>query len=96
MSTPELNSNFPELYQFPPTRFVTNSLWRQWWNILSEVMEIGFALLSGDLQHAMAESWDVSQSLETFRHIGEGQGADNMLARQTVISNNIERDYYRV
>ena len=52
------------------------------------------AKLRGDLQHAVTESWDASQSLETLRHIGEGLGADNEMARHSVICNNLERGYY--
>jgi hypothetical protein len=86
--------NQANLYQFPATRFVSNSFWRQWWHVLSEVLEIAVAHLRGDLQHAVTESWDASQSLETLRHIGEGLGADNAMARETVIINNLERGYY--
>lgn len=84
------------LYQFPPTRFVSNSLWRQWWHLLSEVLEIGKALLTGNLQHAAAESWDVTQSNETFRRILSGKGADIELAREKVVSGCIERGYYEL
>lgn len=82
------------LYQFWATRFVSNSLWRQWWHLLSEVVEIAKALLAGDIQHAMTESWDASHSLETMRRIGAGQGADIAMARDEVVSNNLERGYY--
>lgn len=82
------------LYQFPPTRFVSNSLWRQWWHLLSEVLEIGKALLVGNLQHAAAETWDVKQSSETMHRILAGKGADVEMARNTVEGNNSERGYY--
>lgn len=82
------------LYQFPSTRFVSNSPWRQWWHLLSEVLEIGKALLIGNLQHAAAEAWDVKQSTETLHRILAGRGADVELAKKTVLSNNIERGYY--
>lgn len=82
------------LYQFPSTRFVSNSLWRQWWHLLSEVLEIGRALLTGNLQHAAAESWDVTQSNETLRRILAGKGADIELARDEVIAGCLERGYY--
>ncbi|MDA8114138.1 MAG: hypothetical protein M0Z43_05375 [Acidithiobacillus sp.] len=82
------------LYQFPPTRFVTNSLWRQWWHLLSEVLEVGRALLVGNLQHAAAEAWDVKQSTETLHRILSGRGADIDLAREEVIDNNLDRGYY--
>jgi len=84
-----------QLYQFPATRFVSNSIWRQWWHMLSEVIEIGGALLTGNIQHAAAETWDVKQSSETLHRILSGKGADVDLARDTVISNNLERGYYQ-
>lgn len=84
----------PDLYQFPPTRFVANSPWRQWWHLLSEVIEIGRALLAGNLQHAAAEAWDVKQSAETLHRILEGQGADVEMAREHVLSGCRERGYY--
>jgi hypothetical protein len=83
-----------DIYQFPATRFTSNSLWRQWWHLLSEVLEIGRALLVGDLQHAAAETWDVKQSSETMHRILSGQGADIEMAQQEIISNNQERGYY--
>lgn len=84
------------LYQFPATRFVCNTLWRQWWHLLFEVWEIAKALLVGDIQHAMTESWGASQSLETLRRIGAGLGADVAMARDEVVSNNEERGYYEI
>lgn len=84
-----------ELYQFPATRFVRNTLWRQWFHLLSEVIEIGRALLAGNLQHAAAETWDAKQSSETMHRILSGRGADVSLAREEIIGNNQERGYYR-
>lgn len=91
----EVRVNVTGHYQFPATRFVSNSLWRQWWHLLSEVFEIGKALLTGNLQHAAAEAWDVKQSTETLHHILSGLGADIELARDTIIGNNQERGYYQ-
>ncbi len=82
------------LYQFPATRFVSNSLWRQWWHLLSEVLEIGRALLAGNLQHAAAETWDVKQSSETMHRILAGRGVDVAMAQETVFSGCLERGYY--
>lgn len=81
-------------YQFPATRFVSNSPWRQWRHLLSEVIEVGLALLRGDIQHAATEAWDVKQSTETLHRILSGQGADIGLARVEVMGNNLERGYY--
>lgn len=86
------------LYQFPPTRFVSNSLWRQWWHLFSEVIELGRALISarftGNYQHVAREAEDVSQSDETFKRILSGMGVDIALARQQVVSGCLERGYY--
>lgn len=82
------------MYQFPATRFVSNSPWRQWWNLLSEVLEVGRALLTGNIQHAATKTWDVKQSSETLHRILAGRGADVGLAREEMVSNNLEREYY--
>lgn len=86
--------NQDPLYQFPLTRFVSNTPWRQWWHLLSEVIEVGKALLSGDLQHAATEIWDVKQSSETMHRILSGKGVDVDMSRETVLGNNVKRDYY--
>ncbi len=82
------------MYQFPTTKFVSNTLWRQWWHLLSEVLEIGKALLRRNIQHAAAEAWDVKQSSETLHRILAGKGADVEMAREEVISGCIKRGYY--
>jgi hypothetical protein len=87
--------NQDHLYQFPATRFVSNSLWCQWWHLLSEVLEIGWELLVGNLQRAANESWDASQSNETLRRILSGQGADIEMAREQVVKGCQERGYYQ-
>lgn len=83
------------LYQFKATRFVRNSLWRQWWHMLSEVLEVGWALLRGDLQWAARETIDVRQSAETMNRIQSGLGADIEMAMETVVKGCEERGYYR-
>lgn len=83
-----------DLYQFPTTRFVSNTLWRQWWHLLSEVIEVGKAILTGDLQHAAVEVWNVKQSSETMHRILAGKGADISMSRDEVIENNDARGYY--
>lgn len=82
------------LYHFPATRFAVNSPWRQWRHLVSEVYEIGLALLRGDLQHAATETWDARHSAETLHRILAGKGADVEMAREEVLSNNLERGYY--
>lgn len=86
----------PDLYQFPRTRFIRNSLWRQWWHLLSEVLEIGLALLKGDVQHASVETWDVKQCAETLHHILAGRGADVEAAREAMETKNDVRGYYLI
>ena len=86
--------NQEHLYQFPATRFVSNSLWRQWWHLFSEVLEVGWALLLGDLQWAARETWDAKQSSETMHRIQSGQGADIEMARDMVVDGCRERGYY--
>jgi hypothetical protein len=81
-------------YQFPTTRFVTNTLWRQWWKMLSELIEIARALLKGDLQHAAVETGDLKQVSETMHHILARKGADVELAMQEVVDKNRDRGYY--
>jgi hypothetical protein len=82
------------MYQFPATKFISNTLWRQWWHLLTEVMEIGKALLRRDLQHAATETWDARHSAETLHRILQGKGVDVRMAQEHVISNNLERGYY--
>ncbi len=86
--------NQDNLYQFPATRFVCNPVWRQWWHLVSEVLELGWELLRRNWQRAANESWDISQDQETMRRILAGRGADVALARETIIGNNRERGYY--
>ena len=83
-----------DLYQFPATRFISNTPWQQWRHLFSEVMEIAWALICNNYQHAAAESWDVKHSAETLQRILSGHGADIEMARENVISNNMERGYY--
>lgn len=83
-----------QLYQFPAARFVSNTPWRQWWHLLSEVLEIGVALWRGNLQHAAAETWDTKHSSETLHRILSGRGADVSMARDLVAENNETRGYY--
>lgn len=82
------------MYQFPATKFVKNTLARQWWHLLTEVLELGLDLWKGRLQHAAAEAWDVKHSTETLQRILQGKGADVRMAQEHVISNNLERGYY--
>jgi hypothetical protein len=86
--------SYSDIYQFPPTRFTSNSPWRQWLHLLSEVLELGFALLQRNVQHAARETWDVGQSSETMNRILAGLGADVEMAREHVISGCRERGYY--
>lgn len=84
-----------DLYQFPATRFVTNTIWRQWRHMASELLEIAGALLRRDYQHAATEIWNLKHSGETGHRILAGMGCDIELARQETLTDNIERGYYQ-
>lgn len=86
--------NKDRLYQFPATRFVSNTPWQQWRHMLSEVLEVGWALLMGDLQWAARETIDVRQSSETMSRIQGGLGADIEMALNDVVKGCRERGYY--
>lgn len=88
--------NQEHLYQFKATRFVSNTLWQQWRHMLSEVLEVGWALLLGDLQWAARETIDVRQSSETMNRIQSGLGADIEMARDDVVQGCKDRGYYAV
>lgn len=75
-----------DLYQFPAARFVKNPLWRQWWCLMSEVIAVGKALLSGSLQHAARKTWRVKQGSETMHRVLAGRGADVEMAKEHVLS----------
>ena len=49
-----------------------------------------------NLQHAAAETWDAKHSSETMHRILSGLGTDVDLAREHIVSNNLERGYYQV
>jgi hypothetical protein len=83
-----------DLYQFPTTRFVSNSLCRQWWHLLPEVFEIGWELLWCNLQRAATETWNAKHSAETLHHILEGRGADIAMGYEQTLYDNVERGYY--
>lgn len=83
-----------DLYHWPQTRFVRNSLWRQWFHMLSELLEIGWELFWGNLQRAGNEAMDLDQSGETFRRILQRKGVDLALARDQVEQGCRERGYY--
>jgi hypothetical protein len=87
--------NHSPLYQFPATKFVCNSHWRQWRHLLSEVIEIGWALLFHNPQHAARETWDTRHSAETLHRILSGEGADIAAALEAVMKNNLDRGYYQ-
>lgn len=84
------------MFQFPKTRFTKNPLWRQWLHLLSEVLELGWDILRGDLQHAGLESWDVCQSGETLRRILMRKGVNIPAAKLTVLENSRRRGTYEL
>lgn len=83
-------------FSFPKTRFANaTSIWRQYLHLVSEVIEIFFALVRRDYQHASRELWDVCQSSETGNHIlGSYYGVDPRGSRRAIINGNQKRGYY--
>lgn len=91
---PSALSPQPDVYQFPATRFVSNGFWRQWFHLLSELLEIAVAWIRGDKQHAVTEVWKLKHSAETLHRIQSGMGLDVEMGREETLSDNIERGYY--
>jgi hypothetical protein len=88
-------------YQFPRTIFVSrNSLWRQWWHLLSEVLEIGKGIWLSrktplDYNHIAREAWDVKHSAESLLRILEQKNGVDVIGLQgSVLVGNLERGYY--
>lgn len=82
-------------YSFPRTRFVAGgNVWKQYRHLVSEVLEVGIALLFRDYAHASRELWDVCQSSETGNHMLQDQGVDTCKERQAVVAGNYRRGYY--
>lgn len=85
---------------FPRTVFADrNTLVRQWLHLLSEVLEVGAAMLqarlSGDWNHVADELVDVQQSADTGLHIArERHGADSYGAYTRVALSCTRRGYY--
>jgi hypothetical protein len=84
------------MYTFAPTRFAkTNSLWQQYFHIVSEVFELGIALLKKDMPHVGRESMDVRCSTETFQRILADQENINIgKSLAEVRRGHNERGYY--
>lgn len=82
-------------YQFPASTFASkNTAWRQWFHLLSEVLEVGWDLLHKDVKGATMETWDVKHSAETLHRILERDGALVDVARVRVMKGNYVRGYY--
>lgn len=76
-----------------------NTLVRQWLHLLSEVLEVGAAMLrarlSGDWNHVADELVDVQQSADTALHIAmDRHGADSYGAYTRVTIGCRQRGYY--
>ena len=82
-------------YQFPETKFTRNGIWRQYFHLLSEVLEVGLALLKRDKSHAIMEIWDVKHSCETMHRILDSKGQIVYMCKGDVIDNNCRRGYYK-
>jgi len=82
-------------YQFPASKFSKkNTALRQWFHLLSEVLEVGWELLCGNVKGVTMETWDVKHSAETLHRIMERDGALVDVARARVLSGNHARGYY--
>lgn len=85
---------------FPRTVFATrNNIIRQWLHLLSDVLEVGGAMLqawlSGDWNHVADELVDVQQSADTALHIAmDRHGADSYGAYTRVTVGCRRRGYY--
>lgn len=85
-----------EVFSFPRTCFAdSTSIWRQYRHLVSEVIEVGMALLFRDYQHASRELWDICHSSETGNHIlRDNYGVDARASRIAVVRGNQKRGYY--
>jgi len=82
--------------QLPRSRFAdSNTVWRQFFHLLSEVWEVFIALLSGNQIHALTEMVDVQISMETLKYIHcEKYNLDMEAALQYVILRGRRRGYW--
>lgn len=82
---------------FPRTIFADrNTIYRQWFHLLSEVMEVGAAILKQDWNHVADEAVDCQQSADTLLHIAmERHEADAYGAYTRVAVGCARRGYYR-
>lgn len=89
------------MYRFPRTIFIKKiSIPRQLLHIASEFFEVVAALVKGDLEHAIHESFDCIHSLETLiRKLVQVSWRRGNMVNATVIGQQIEeknrqRGYY--
>jgi hypothetical protein len=89
------------MYRFPRSKFVdTTSITRQLLHIISEFFEIIVALIKGDLEHAIHESFDAIHSLETLirkivkKSWKQGDMVNPGLIGMEIITKNDKRGYY--
>ena len=83
-----------DLYHLPVTCFVASTPGRQWWRLVVDVFNIGLAIWDGNLQQAATATWAARQNGETLHRILSGRGADVEMARETMISECLEREEY--
>lgn len=85
---------------FLRTKFADkNTIWQQYFHLVSEVFELGRAILAakfnGDWNHVADEAVDVQGSSDTLLHIAmEKHGADSHGAYTRVTIGNTIRGYY--
>lgn len=82
---------------FPRTIFADrNSIYRQYLHLVSEVIEVGIAILRRDWDHVADELVDVQQSADTGLHIVmDRHDADSDGAYTRVAVGCAQRGYYR-
>lgn len=81
---------------FPRTIFAgRNTIYRQYLHLVSEVIEVGIAILRRDWDHVAEELVDVQQSADTGLHIVMSRhGADSYGAYTRVAVSCTRRGYY--
>lgn len=79
----------------PCLKYAGNSVWKQLWHILSELLEVAVALLKKDYQHAAEELGDVQVSSETLLYIiGYESPSERNHLRNLVDRKNAARGYH--
>ena len=79
----------------PCLKYAGNSVWKQLWRILSELLEVAIALARQDYEHAAEELGDVQTSCETLLYIiGYQSVSERNRIRNLVDRKNAARGYH--